>query len=36
MMNEILIGLWKMAWFFGPIFGVLLVGGIYEYVTKRN
>lgn len=36
MMNEILTGLWKMLWFFGPIFGVLIVGGIYEYVAKRN
>jgi len=34
MMNEILVGLYKMLWFLGPIFGVLLVGAIYE--IKRN
>lgn len=36
MMNEILTGLYKMLWFFGPIFGVLLVGAIYEHKAKRN
>ena len=36
MINEIMMGLYKMAWFFAPIFGLLIVGGIYEYVTKRD
>lgn len=36
MLNEILMGMWKMGWFFGIIFGVLIAGGIYEHITKRN
>lgn len=34
MLNEIMIGLYKMAWFLAPIFGVLVVGAIYEH--KRS
>lgn len=30
MINEILMGLWKMAWFIVPIMGGLIVGAIYE------
>ena len=30
MMNEIVMGLWKMSWFIIPLFGMLLVGWIYE------
>lgn len=30
MINEIILGLWKMAWFIIPLFGVLIVGAIYE------
>ncbi len=30
MVNEILMGLYKMAWFIVPIMGALLVGAIYE------
>lgn len=36
MLNEIIVGLWKMAWFIIPIFGGLVIGGIYEQKTKRN
>lgn len=31
MFNEIVMGLWKMMWFLAPIFGVLVVGAVYEY-----
>lgn len=34
MLNEILIGLYRMLPFFGPIFGVLIVGGVYELIKK--
>lgn len=30
MFSEIVLGLWKMGWFIVPLFGVLIVGAIYE------
>lgn len=30
MFNEIVLGLWKMSWFIIPLFGMLIVGAIYE------
>lgn len=36
MVSEIILGLWKMIWFIAPIFGVMIVGAIYEQKTKRN
>ena len=31
MLNEIIMGLWKMGWFIVPLFGTLIVGGLYEH-----
>lgn len=36
MLMEIALGLWKMGWFIAPLFGMLIVGGIYEHITKRD
>ena len=36
MLNEIIMGLWKMGWFIAPIFGMLIAGGIYEYIKKLD
>lgn len=30
MFNEIVLGLLKMGWFIVPLFGMLIVGAIYE------
>lgn len=30
MFTEIVMGLWKMGWFIVPIFGMLIVGWVYE------
>lgn len=30
MLSEIIIGLWKSAWVLVPVFGMLIVGAIYE------
>lgn len=29
--EQILLGLWKMAWFWGTILGGLAIAGIYEH-----
>jgi len=34
MFNEIITGLIKMSWFLAPIFGVLMVGAVYEYIHR--
>ena len=34
MLNEILMGMWKMAWFWGIILGGMIGGLIYE--KKHN
>ena len=36
MLHEALLGLWKMAWFWGPLFGILIVGGIIEHFQDRG
>jgi hypothetical protein len=33
---EILMGLWKMMWFFGTIFGVLIVAAIAEAIYGKK
>lgn len=36
MLNEIMLGLWKMGWFIVPLFGTLIVGGLYEHFKKLD
>lgn len=36
MLNEIILGLWKMGWFIVPLFGTLIVGGLYEHFKKLD
>lgn len=36
MLNEIMLGLWKMGWFIFPLFGMLIVGGLYEHFKKLD
>lgn len=36
MLNEIMLGLWKMGWFIVPLFGMLIVGGLYEHFKKPD
>jgi len=36
MLNEIMLGLWKMGWFIAPLFGTLIVGGLYEHFKKLD
>lgn len=31
MVNEIILGLWKMAWAWIPILGAMIIAGIYEH-----
>lgn len=36
MLHEALLGLWKMAWFWGPMFGILIIGGIIEHFQNKE
>jgi hypothetical protein len=36
MLHEALLGLWKMAWFWGPMFGILIIGGIIEHFQDKE
>lgn len=36
MLNEIMLGLWKMGWFIVPLFGTLIAGGLYEHFKKLD